>query len=96
MKLEAASKTSYTIKNEKGESVLVFEATPKTAAVVVFLLEEVARVQKEKLAAWMIEHGFATGHGNTTEDLLRELSAQIKELRAELMHLQTALEDESV
>lgn len=35
----------------------------------------------EKLAAWMIYNGFATGHGDTIEDLLEELREQIAELR---------------
>lgn len=34
----------------------------------------------EQLAAWMIEHSFSTGHGDTVEDLLRELEWQVKEL----------------
>ena len=34
------------------------------------------------LAKWMIEHSFATGHGACFDDLLAELSWQIKELRA--------------
>ena len=36
----------------------------------------------EQLAAWMIANGFATGHGDTMEDLLRELTWQVAELRA--------------
>ena len=36
---------------------------------------------REQLAQWMIEHSFATGHGDTFDDLLRELSWQVKELR---------------
>lgn len=42
-------------------------------------LEERAR---ERLAAWMIENSFATGHGDTFEDLLRELTWQVAEIRA--------------
>lgn len=38
-------------------------------------------IPRDKLAAWMIENGFATGHGDTMADLLGELSWQIKELR---------------
>jgi len=34
---------------------------------------------KEKLARWMINHGYATGHGDTIEDLLDELDWQIAE-----------------
>jgi hypothetical protein len=36
----------------------------------------------ERLAQWMITNSFATGHGDTFEDLLKELSWQVKELRA--------------
>jgi hypothetical protein len=35
----------------------------------------------EKLAEWMLDNGFATGHGDTIEDLLKELTWQIKEIR---------------
>lgn len=36
---------------------------------------------RERLAAWMMEHSFSTGHGDTFEDLLKELDWQVKELR---------------
>lgn len=36
---------------------------------------------KEKLVSWMIKNGFATGHGDTLEDLLKELTWQVQELR---------------
>ena len=39
----------------------------------------VAKHEREKLAAWMIERGYATGHGDTVEDLLKELEWQIDE-----------------
>ena len=39
----------------------------------------VAAAERNKLAAWMIERGYATGHGDTVEDLLKELEWQIKE-----------------
>ena len=39
----------------------------------------VADAEREKLAAWMIERGYATGHGDTVEDLLKELEWQIEE-----------------
>jgi len=35
--------------------------------------------EKELLACWMIEHGFATGHGDSVADLLSEMSWQVKE-----------------
>ena len=34
---------------------------------------------KEKLAQWMIQRGYATGHGDSIEDLLQELDWQIAE-----------------
>ena len=37
------------------------------------------RAEREKVAQWMISHGFATGHGDTMEDLLHELAWQICE-----------------
>ena len=39
----------------------------------------VAAAERNKLAAWMIERGYATGHGDTVEDLLKELDWQIEE-----------------
>ena len=39
----------------------------------------VAAHERNKIAAWMIDRGYATGHGDTTEDLLKELEWQIKE-----------------
>lgn len=38
----------------------------------------VAAAERNKLAAWMIERGYATGHGDTIEDLLQELDWQIR------------------
>jgi hypothetical protein len=38
-------------------------------------------LSESKLANWMIANSFTTGHGDTMEDLLRELSWQIEELR---------------
>ena len=43
----------------------------------------VAAAEREKLAAWMIERGYATGHGDTIKDLLKELEWQIKERERE-------------
>ncbi len=37
---------------------------------------------REQVAAFMILHGFATGHGDTLADLLAEMGAQLKERRA--------------
>jgi energy-coupling factor transporter ATP-binding protein EcfA2 len=37
---------------------------------------------REKLATLMLKHGLATGHGDTVEELLKELDWQLAELRA--------------
>jgi len=37
----------------------------------------VAAHEREKVAHWMVERGYATGHGDSIEDLLAELSWQI-------------------
>ncbi len=39
----------------------------------------VAAAEREKLASWMMSQGYATGHGDTVEDLLKELEWQIAE-----------------
>ena len=33
--------------------------------------------ERNKVAQWMMTKGYATGHGDTTEDLLRELEWQL-------------------
>ena len=38
----------------------------------------VVRDPREAVAEWMIRHGYATGHGDTVEDLLAELVARLK------------------
>lgn len=46
----------------------------------------VAAAQREKLAHWMRSMGYATGHGDTIEDLLDHLGTQIAEwLEAEVL-----------
>ena len=37
----------------------------------------------EKVAKWMIERGYATGHGDTIEELLKELEWQVAERERE-------------
>lgn len=39
--------------------------------------------EREKVAAWMIKKGYATGHGDTIEDLLTELEWQAVEKERE-------------
>ena len=36
-------------------------------------------INRQKVAQWMIDRGYATGHGDTIEDLSRELDWQIEE-----------------
>ena len=43
----------------------------------------VAAAEREKLAAWMMAQGYATGHGDTVEDLLQELDWQVREQERE-------------
>ena len=43
----------------------------------------VAAAEREKVAAWMMSQGYATGHGDTVEDLLKELEWQIAERERE-------------
>ena len=43
----------------------------------------VAAAERENLAAWMMRQGYATGHGDTVEDLLKELEWQIAERERE-------------
>ena len=43
----------------------------------------VAAAEREKVAAWMMARGYATGHGDTIEDLLVELEWQVRESERE-------------
>ena len=43
----------------------------------------IAAAEREKAAAWMIARGYATGHGDSVEDLLQELDWQIREQERE-------------
>jgi uncharacterized tellurite resistance protein B-like protein len=46
----------------------------------------VAAAEREKLAHWMWNMGYATGHGDTIEDLLDHLGTQIAEgLKVEML-----------
>ena len=38
---------------------------------------------KEKISQWMMDKGYATGHGDTIEDLLKELEWQVAERERE-------------
>ena len=43
----------------------------------------VAAAEREKVARWQIGSGYATGHGETIEDLLVELEWQVRESERE-------------
>jgi hypothetical protein len=43
----------------------------------------VAAHEREKVAQWMVKRGYATGHGDTVEDLLKELDWQVAERERE-------------
>ena len=49
-------------------------------------------MNKQRLAAWMMQQGFATGHGDTAEELLEELDWQVAEIKAQRDELLEALE----
>jgi hypothetical protein len=42
-------------------------------------VREAVKAERETVARWMVERGYATGHGDSTADLLRELDWQIAE-----------------
>ena len=43
-----------------------------------------AQAERQKVANWMIQRSYATGHGDTVEDLLKELEWQVKEACAQI------------
>ena len=45
--------------------------------------ERIAAAEREKVARWIIYKGYATGHGDTIEDLLTELEWQVAERERE-------------
>jgi hypothetical protein len=44
----------------------------------------VAAAERNKVAQWMIARSYATGHGDTVEDLLKELAQSVREEEREL------------
>ena len=42
-------------------------------------IRKAVNAEREKVAKWMLRNGYATGHGDTTEDLLAELDWQFAE-----------------
>ena len=65
------------------EAGLAYGSDEKPLGSVTRFAALIAAAERNKLAAWMIERGYATGHGNTVEDLLKELEWQIAERERE-------------
>lgn len=61
------------------EAGLAYGSDEKPLGSVTRFAALVAKHEREKLAAWMIERGYATGHGDSIEKLLEELEWQIEE-----------------
>ena len=64
------------------EAANTIEALQSENATLKADLAALREVEREKVAAWILSFGFATGHGDTIEDLLSEAGTQIQELRA--------------
>jgi hypothetical protein len=63
------------------------EESRKTIASLEKFAALVAAHEREKVAKWMVERGYATGHGDTVEDLLKELDWQVAEREREACRL---------
>ena len=46
-------------------------------------LQRLVESEREKVAQWMMERGYATGHGDTIQDLIKEVEWQVAELENE-------------
>jgi hypothetical protein len=65
------------------EAGLAYGSDEKPLGSVTRFAALVAAAEREKVAAWMIQRGYATGHGDSVEDLLHELEWQIREQERE-------------
>ena len=52
-------------------------------------------IDTERVALWAIKHGFATGHGDTQQDILEELDYQIKELQKDTVILDWIIQNKA-
>ena len=61
---------------------------PKVYALIVEneRLREAVKAEREKVATWMHSRGYATGHGDTVEDMLEEVEWQAAEREREAWH----------
>ena len=58
-------------------------STGFSAEVAIRFAALVAAYEREKVARWMMERGYATGHGDTIQELIKELEWQVAELENE-------------
>ena len=58
-------------------------STGFSAEVAICFAALVAAYEREKVARWMMERGYATGHGDTIQDLITEVEWQVAELENE-------------
>ena len=61
------------------EAGLAYGSDEKPLGSVTRFAALVAAAERNKVAQWMMGQGYATGHGETVEDLLKELTWQIRE-----------------
>ena len=76
MAREAATEDG-SISRDDGKNIVLYAV--KTTQFLERFAALVAAAQREKLAHWMRSMGYATGHGDTIEDLLDHLGTQIAE-----------------
>ena len=74
--IKMAREAGATVSSFHGRFVMYPDDIERFAALV-------AAQEREKVARWMTERGYATGHGDTIEDLLNELDWQIREQERE-------------
>ena len=65
------------------EAGLAYGSDEKPLGSVTRFAALVVAAERNKLAAWMMSQGYATGHGDSVEDLLKELEWQIAERERE-------------
>ena len=73
---EAATEDG-SISRDDGKNIVLYAV--KTTQFLERFAALVEASQREKVAHWMRSMGYATGHGDTTEDLLDHLGTQIAE-----------------
>ena len=61
------------------EAGLAYGSDEKPLGSVTRFAALIAAAEREKVAAWMMAQGYSTGHGDTVEDLLKELEWQIED-----------------